>query len=316
MIGLGALAAGGYFLYVRVWTTNFHPVVAGQVYRSAQPDPGTLRKWSKKYGLKSIINLRGASDKPFHVAEKRTAKELGLDLIDIRLSAVNVPSALWIRRLVAALETARRPILIHCRDGADRSGVAGVLAAMAIGGEPYDSAKGQLSAKYLHVDSVGNKIVTLLTAYEAYCSRRELDTAGWAQFSRWAKSEYHPAYYRVAITPPPRIEVRPGEAIAVIVRVRNASERTLPAGDPAKTFTLAVFSGSSEDQSPDRGLGPRTKLPKRDLAPGQSVEVRQIVGGLDAPGTYEVHFDLVEEGRTWFARQGSPMGTSIVVVKP
>lgn len=34
-----ALAAGGYWFYHRIIFNNFHVVVEGQVYRSAQPSP-------------------------------------------------------------------------------------------------------------------------------------------------------------------------------------------------------------------------------------------------------------------------------------
>ncbi len=42
-----------------LWTTNFHPVVAGEVYRSSQPSPAVIAQLQKQYGIKTIINLRG-----------------------------------------------------------------------------------------------------------------------------------------------------------------------------------------------------------------------------------------------------------------
>jgi len=309
------LAAGGYYLYVRVWTTNFHTVVEGQVYRSAQPSPKQLLAWSRQYRLKTVINLRGTSSRPFYQSERQAAREAGLRMIDIRLSAASPPSALWIRRLIEALETAERPLLLHCRDGADRTGVASVIAKMAIGGQSYATAKKQLSAVYLHLDSRGNRIVELLEKYEKHCRDKGLDTDGWKQFRSWAMSEYHPGYYRVEIKAPRRIEARCGQKITADVRIRNRSDRTIPAADPAKQFTLAVFLGSSEDDAPDRELGPRTALPRSDIAPGQAVQVEQTIVVPEAPGTYEIHFDLIEEGRTWFARQGSPAATCELIVE-
>ena len=312
---LAALAAGGYWLYIRVLTTNFHTVVEGKVYRSAQPGADQLRRWAGRYGLKTVINLRGASRLPFYQAERRAAQAAGLKMIDIRLTSQDAPSALWIRRLVNALGTAEPPMLIHCRAGADRTGVASVLAAMAVGGQDYAAARGQLSARYLHLNPRKNRIVELLEDYEDHCRRNAVGTAGWAQFRRWAMQDYHPAYYRVEIAAPVALSARPGQKLTAGVEIRNTSRRPIPAGDPAKTFTLAVFTGSSQQQRPDRELGPRTPLPKRDILPGETVRIEQVVVAPPSPGTHRIHFDLIEEGLTWFARQGSPVPTCELTVK-
>lgn len=41
---------------------NFHPVVDGKAYRSAQPRGDDLDRYQAAYGIKTIINLRGQSD--------------------------------------------------------------------------------------------------------------------------------------------------------------------------------------------------------------------------------------------------------------
>ena len=316
LLVLVVVAAGGYWFYVTTITTNFHAVVPGEVYRSAQPGPDQLQRWARRYGLKTVINLRGASRLRFYEAERKAAREAGLTMIDIRLTSQDAPSALWIRRLIEALRTAERPLLIHCQAGADRTGVASVLAAMAVGGQDYAAAKGQLSAKYLHVNPWKNRIVELLEEYEDYCRRNAVDTAGWAQFRRWAVEDYHPHYYRVEIAAPAALSARPGQKLTASVEIRNTSLRTIPAGDPAKTFTLAVFTGTSTQQLPDSELGPRTALTKKDIPSGQSVRIEQPLIAPQSPGTYQIHFDLIEEHRTWFARQGSPVPTCELTVQP
>ena len=52
------LAVGGYVLYLLA-TDNFHVVVAGQVYRSGQMNTSELTHTIQKYGIKSVLNLRG-----------------------------------------------------------------------------------------------------------------------------------------------------------------------------------------------------------------------------------------------------------------
>ncbi|WP_128254651.1 hypothetical protein [Falsirhodobacter deserti] len=49
---------GGYLLHLQT-SGNFHPIVGGEAYRSAQPDGKDLRVWVKQQGIRSVINLRG-----------------------------------------------------------------------------------------------------------------------------------------------------------------------------------------------------------------------------------------------------------------
>lgn len=49
----------------------------------------------------------------------------------------------------------------------------------------------------------------------------------------------------------------------------------------------------------------RTPLP-HDVAPGQQIEIDMTVAGLDVPGRFELRYDMVVEGVTWFEFQGSP----------
>ena len=291
-------------------------MVDGQVYRSAQPSPDDLRKWTGKYGLKTVINLRGAKDRADYQAEVDAAKELGLTLIDLRTSAQRLPSALWVRRLIDAIETSPRPILIHCQAGADRTGLASVIAAMAVGGRDYASSKDQLSIRLGHVDGDQEHIAGMLAQYEEHCRGAGLPTGGWQQFRRWAVQEYHPGYFRVEISAPQELTAAPRQAITLAITIRNTSGEVLPAGAAGKVFNLACFTGTSEDDSPDSDpiLGPRLAIPARDLHPGESVQVEYPLSAPATAGVYDIRFDLVEEGRTWFARQGSTAPTCRLVV--
>ena len=40
---------------------NFHAVIAGEVYRSAQVTPEDLAIYQRDYGIRSVLNLRGAT---------------------------------------------------------------------------------------------------------------------------------------------------------------------------------------------------------------------------------------------------------------
>ena len=77
-------------------------------------------------------------------------------------------------RLAKEIETAAKPMLIHCQQGADRSGLASVMARMAVGGKPYDRAKEQMGLKFLHIDPSSEHVGAVLTEYEDYCRDRKV----------------------------------------------------------------------------------------------------------------------------------------------
>ncbi|KPK42349.1 MAG: hypothetical protein AMK72_14425, partial [Planctomycetes bacterium SM23_25] len=120
MIVLG-LAAGLYS--VQRWALhNFHEVVPGQVYRSAQPGAEQVRQWTSKYGLRTIVNLRHDSWRAPFAQEKAAAEGLGVRFIQVPLANQSLPRRAAMARLIEVIETADRPMLLHCRAGADRAG--------------------------------------------------------------------------------------------------------------------------------------------------------------------------------------------------
>lgn len=311
---LASAGASAYAIYHFV-DENFHAVVEGQVYRSAQPGPKQLEQWSREYHLRTVVNLRGDTDKDFHTEEEQAAARLGLKMEDVRFSAVKLPSVLALRELVRVLETAERPMLLHCRGGADRTGLASVMAAMAVGGADYATARSQMSMMYLHFDRAPKHIEGVLRLYEDSCRKKGHGTGGWREFRQWLTEDYHREFYFVGIDVPERLEAKPGQTITVEVAVTNRSAEAIPSSDPAKTFTLSAFTGSSLKGQPDSELGGRTPLPKENVAPGARIVLKHQLVAPSAEGTYEVHFDLVHELVTWFGRQGSPVPTTVLVVR-
>lgn len=130
---------------------NFHVVVAGQLYRSAQPSPDDIASYARTYGIKSVLNLRGAQPgAPWYEAEKATAARLGLTLIDFHMSAKSELSPARTRTLIAKLRSASKPILVHCSAGSDRTGLVSVIFSSQVAGIDEEAAEAQLSLLYGH----------------------------------------------------------------------------------------------------------------------------------------------------------------------
>lgn len=145
------LMLASYLAWLQV-SGNFAPVVEGVVYRSNQPTPERLADYRANYGIKTVLNLRGAApDEQWYVEEKQATDALGITLIDMPLASTRELSDLELRQLVEILRTAEKPILIHCRSGSNRTGLAAAIYLAAIDQVDPDTAGEQLSVRYGHV---------------------------------------------------------------------------------------------------------------------------------------------------------------------
>ena len=314
-VGLGVTAFTLHFLYVR---HAFCAVVPGQVYRSGHPPPNVLRRWVRRYGLKTIVNLRGASGEPFHAAERRVADELGVRLVNVALSAHFLPTKPAILRLARALETAERPILLHCRQGLDRSDLAAVMAAMAVNGDDYAAARRRMIGRCWRFGPLRRGVFGLLAEYEAHCRREGLGTGGWRQFRTWLAEDYYPDFCHAEIAAAPEVAARPGQVVRLPVQVTNRSRMTIPAGRDGATLQILTFRGKRTADWPDEGakMG-ATALPAEDIPPGATVRLVHTFRAPAEPGRHVIHFDLLlaePGGARLFGREGSPVTTCTLTV--
>jgi protein tyrosine/serine phosphatase len=131
---------------------NEHTSIPGELYRSAQPTGKDIELYAKRFGIKSIINLRGPNaEAPWYVEEVETAKKLGITHFDFRMKAARELTNEQALELIALMRDAPKPLLIHCRAGADRTGLAAALYVAAVSKNGEESAERQLSLRYGHL---------------------------------------------------------------------------------------------------------------------------------------------------------------------
>jgi uncharacterized protein (TIGR01244 family) len=130
---------------------NLHAVLPGELYRSATLTPDQLKSVIAEAGIRTIINLRGGAEDAWHRDEAATAAASGVRLVDFSWSADRELTDAQVSRFLAAVETAERPILIHCRSGADRTGLASALYLAVVKHADEASAEAQLSIRFGHV---------------------------------------------------------------------------------------------------------------------------------------------------------------------
>lgn len=182
--GLLALAIllflGGAYAYVH-GGGNFHEVEKGVIYRSSWLGAEGLEKAISRHGVKSVLNLCGEQPgDTWYEGETQVARRHGISFRSLAFSAKNELDAKQVAELVEALRDAPKPLLIHCRAGSDRTGLACAIYVAWHGGS-YREACEQLSLYYGHFPYFGSKSVamdvTLERFYESVAGRRVVTQA-------------------------------------------------------------------------------------------------------------------------------------------
>ncbi len=152
-IGAGFFALAGLsYLVTLQLAGNFHTVIAGELYRSAQPSAKDIALYKEKYGIRSIVNLRGESTgADWYDAEVAQSERLGIQHVDFAMASSDHISLDKANRLVAILRDAPKPLLIHCHSGADRTGLASVIYLQQIAKVEEETAELQLTPLYGHL---------------------------------------------------------------------------------------------------------------------------------------------------------------------
>ncbi len=134
-------------------TKNFYEVDPGKFYRSAQLSPIELDEVIKKYGIKTVISLRGAPENSYWVpGEKKTLEANGVAFYNFSWTIDYFPDASEFISYLKVLKLAQFPVLVHCRTGADRTGEATALYAVDFMKLPKEEAIEKfLNFKYWHV---------------------------------------------------------------------------------------------------------------------------------------------------------------------
>ncbi|HEX4765626.1 MAG TPA: tyrosine-protein phosphatase [Lichenihabitans sp.] len=148
VVALGA-ACGGWAGYLRI-TGNIHEIEPG-VFRSAQLGADKLVALIDEHHIKTVLNLRGNDPgEGWYDAEAKAVHDAGARYVSIGLSDSHEPDPATLAKLVDALKTAPKPLLLHCAAGADRAGLASAIYEFLVMHRPPAVADEQLSFRYGH----------------------------------------------------------------------------------------------------------------------------------------------------------------------
>ncbi len=149
---------------------NFHKV-DDDLYRSAQLRPFNMGYFIEKHKIKSIINLRGGYAKgktpdAWYVDELAFSKEHNLTHIDYGIGDRMPITLKQMEEMVELMKNAPKPLLIHCKAGADRTSLASALYLYAIKKE--SDASRAISIIYGHFPWLGSKTYFMDESFENY----------------------------------------------------------------------------------------------------------------------------------------------------
>lgn len=151
--------------------------------RSNQPTPARIGRLAAR-GVRTVVNLRGPSDRGAYVLERRACEQHGVELIDLDMASRKPPKPDKVRRLLDILDHAEKPVLLHCKSGADRAGLAAALYLIHQG-RAVETAQRQLSFRFLHIKQAQTGVLDqFLEDYRL--ARRE----NFKPFLEWLEQDY------------------------------------------------------------------------------------------------------------------------------
>ena len=165
---------------------NFAEIAPG-IYRSNHPNHERFAEYAD-LGIKNILNLRGATVHAPYNFEVQSCEALGLNLIDLPMSARMVPPVERLLQLMDILEGLDAPTLMHCKSGADRTGLASAIYLLHVLDRPVEEARKMLSLRFVHLNFTKTGILDyVIDLYARRVSQSPIT------FKDWVVTEYDPA---------------------------------------------------------------------------------------------------------------------------
>lgn len=149
-------------------TGNFHTVIAGELYRSAQPQPSEFANMAKNFNIRSVINLRDDISAKDLQEEKQAAEAAGITFYHFPMSSSKHIPFKQADNLMALMREVPKPLLLHCDHGANRTGFASAVYASGIAGMSELFAEFQLSYFYGHIPIKGIGRYKIYESWDAY----------------------------------------------------------------------------------------------------------------------------------------------------
>lgn len=152
---------------------RFRAVEEGALYRCGQPAPADLEHLIDRCGLRTVIALRGSRD-PAHPdaweqEEREVCRRREVGFIALPCNHRNPPTAEQVALFLDTLrDPARRPALVHCRIGQQRTGMFCALYRVHVQGHSPEDALREMDQ--LGFNSGHRRHQKLLEAFQRFAT--------------------------------------------------------------------------------------------------------------------------------------------------
>ncbi len=271
---------------------NEHTVIPGRVYRVAQPSERDLEELTARHGIRTVLNLRGTNTwDDWYQDECRGTFAADIAQEDVTLSAQTLPFPAELRRVIEVLDRSEYPIVVHCKQGADRTGLVSAIVLLLYTDATLDAARRQLWPRYGHWPVA--RTVNMDLFFDLYEQKLRGEGAAHTpvRFRKWALGEYcpGPARSHLCWENAPPTEVNPNTPFTVAMRCENRSGTTWQL-KPGHFAGIHVSYAVYADTPPAVWEG-RAGLRFESVPPGASTVVAIPVGKLK-PGRYRLVAEL------------------------
>ncbi|MFO0947754.1 MAG: tyrosine-protein phosphatase, partial [Planctomycetota bacterium] len=274
---------------------NFHVVVPGTVYRSAQPSATTLRRLHEDYGIRSVINLRGTwPGESWFDQESAVAAELDMVLNNIDLATFKLAPPNELRKLVRAFDESPRPILVHCRHGADRTALALAVYLVLFENASLENAMSTYQLQCGHTGmAFGRHLPHLFDGYRVWLAESG-STHSPEAFRQWIDQlKYVGPFAASARIAPPHEARAQRHGLEASIHVTNES-RTVwfmrNAHQAGNYVSVRVHDAKGNDVEVLE-----LNVAEVAIAPGNSFTLNIPLKPIKQPGTYYLRVELVDD---------------------
>ncbi len=171
--------------FLRTIWTNFEKL-DDQVWRQNHPSPARLAQL-KAMGAASVLSLRGANGDVSKM-EAEACAALDLPFKTVSLRALALPARDQLVALFDAFRDMPKPMVVHCKSGSDRTGLASAIYVHAFKDVPLEEARKQLSLRFIHNPWGKARVVNRLLDAFALANAETGIT-----MEDWVRTQYDPA---------------------------------------------------------------------------------------------------------------------------
>ena len=136
-------------------------------YRGAQPTAAGFQELAD-LGVRSVLNLAGG------VGDRLLAGDGSVKLFHVPMSASGLRDDLVLQALRIMVDPENRPLMIHCRHGADRTGALVALYRVVVQGWTKDQAVREMNKGGYHHNALWRNLDWYVLKADAAALRREL----------------------------------------------------------------------------------------------------------------------------------------------